>query len=349
MVFPDWETLPYDSFSPHQDIISERLSVLAKLPGMHDGALIVSLNTLLHRISPTDYVSGQALQVEKGQQLDGHRLRQRLERAGYRHVNQVMEHGEFCARGSLLDLYPMGSTSPYRIDFFDDEVDSIRTFDPDTQLSAAEVDAIDLLPAHEFPTTPTAIEGFRARYRDLFDASNERDSIYYQVSQNQFPGGIEYYLPLFFETTATLFDYLPEDTLLVTFGDLQGSLDHLWHDINQRYEQRRYDRLRPLLPPQQLFMPVDQVHQRFKELPRVRAFVPDDKPQPGRQDFTTATIGEIALNHQLKDPLQALRKNWPSCTRPITKWFLSLRPQAAANHCVIYWPRCNWRCRSLTT
>lgn len=308
MVFPDWETLPYDSFSPHQDIISERLSVLAQLPTMREGALIVSLNTLLQRIAPIDYVSGQALQISKGQQLDGHKLRQRLERAGYRHVNQVMEHGEFCARGSLLDLFPMGSNSPFRIDFFDDEVDSIRTFDPDTQLSAEEVPAIDLLPAHEFPTTPTAIEGFRARYRELFDASNERDSVYYQVSQGQLPGGIEYYLPLFFEQTATLFDYLPEDVLLVTFGDLQGSLDHLWHDIEQRYEQRRYDRLRPLLPPQQVFMAVDQLHGQFKQLPRIRAFVPDDKPQPGLKAFATQSIGEVALNHQLKDPLQALRK-----------------------------------------
>ncbi|WP_417689583.1 transcription-repair coupling factor [Pseudidiomarina sp.] len=308
MVFPDWETLPYDSFSPHQDIISERLSVLAALPTMQSGALIVSLNTLIQRIAPVDYVSGQALQVSKGQQLDGHKLRQRLERAGYRHVNQVMEHGEFCARGSLLDLFPMGSSSPFRIDFFDDEVDSIRTFDPDTQLSAEEVDAIDLLPAHEFPTTPTAIEGFRARYRDLFEASNERDSVYYQVSQGQLPGGVEYYLPLFFEATATLFDYLPEDALLVTFGDIQGSLDQLWRDIEQRYEQRRYDRLRPLLPPQQVFMAVDQLHGQFKQLPRIRAFVPDDKPQPGLQTFATQTIGEVALNHQLKDPLQALRK-----------------------------------------
>ncbi|RUO55428.1 transcription-repair coupling factor [Pseudidiomarina homiensis] len=308
MVFPDWETLPYDSFSPHQDIISERLSVLAQLPTMQTGALIVSLNTLIQRIAPVDYVSGQALQLSKGQQLDGYRLRQRLERAGYRHVNQVMEHGEFCARGSLLDLFPMGSTTPFRIDFFDDEVDSIRTFDPDTQLSADEVAAIDLLPAHEFPTTPTAIEGFRARYRELFDASNERDSVYYQVSQGQLPGGVEYYLPLFFDATATLFDYLPEDVLLVTFGDLQGSLDQLWHDIEQRYEQRRYDRLRPLLPPQHVFMAVDQLHGQFKQLPRIRAFVPDDKPQPGLQKFVTQSIGEVALNHQLKDPLQALRK-----------------------------------------
>ncbi|KFZ32090.1 transcription-repair coupling factor [Pseudidiomarina salinarum] len=307
MVFPDWETLPYDSFSPHQDIISERLSVLARLPDMQRGALIVSINTLMHRIAPTGYVSGQALQLNKGQVLDIHGLRQRLERAGYRHVHQVMEHGEFCARGSLLDLYPMGSTEPYRIDFFDEEIDSIRVFDPETQLSSTEIEAINLLPAHEFPTTPSAIDGFRARYREQFGASNERDSVYHQVSNRQFPGGIEYYLPLFFDETASLFDYLPEDTLLVTFGDLQGSLDSLWHDVLQRYEQRRYDTLRPLLPPNELFLPVDQIHSQFKNLPRIRAFVPDDKAQPGPQKFATQPIGEIAVDHQLKDPLQKLR------------------------------------------
>ena len=306
MVFPDWETLPYDSFSPHQDIISERLSVLAKLPDMQRGALIVSLNTLLHRISPTDYVRGQAVQVEKHQKLDIHGLRQRLERAGYRHVAQVMEHGEFCVRGSLLDLYPMGSEQPFRIDFFDDEVDSIRLFDPDTQLSAGEIEAIDLLPAHEFPTNPTAIERFRAHYRELFDASNERDSVYYQVSNQQFPGGIEYYLPLFFEQTASLFDYLPDNTLLVTFGDLQSSLEQLWRDISHRYEQRRYDPLRPLLPPHHVFLTADQIHSAFKGLVRIRAMVPADKPQPGPQQFATAPIGEIAVNHQLKNPLEKL-------------------------------------------
>ena len=308
MVFPDWETLPYDSFSPHQDIISERLSVLARLPDMQRGALIVSLNTLLHRVAPTDYVSGQAIQVNKGQKLDIHGLRQRMERAGYRHVAQVMEHGEFCVRGSLLDLFPMGSSAPFRIDFFDDEVDSIRTFDPDTQLSAGEIDAINLLPAHEFPTHSTAIERFRANYREQFEASNARDSVYYQVSNQQFPGGIEYYLPLFFDHTASLFDYLPDNTLLVSFGDLQGSLDQLWHDINQRYEQRRYDPLRPLLPPTQLFLPVDQVHSAFKAMPRIRAMVPVDKPQPGPQQFASEAIGEIAVNHQLKNPLESLQQ-----------------------------------------
>ncbi len=307
-VFPDWETLPYDSFSPHQDIISERLSVLAKLPSLQRGALIVSLNTLMHRLAPTDYVAGQALQIKKQQTLDIHALRLRLERAGYRHVQQVMEHGEFCARGSLLDLFPMGSTVPYRIDFFDTEVDSIRLFDPDTQLSAGTIDAIDLLPAHEFPIDDAGIEHFRARYREHFGASNERDSVYYQVSQRQLPGGIEYYLPLFFANTASLFDYLPDETLLVTCGDLQTSLDSLWHDIVQRYEQRRYDLQRPLLPPQQLFLSVDQLHGEFKQRPRIRALIPADKPRPGPQQFATQSVAAIAVNHQAKEPLQGLRQ-----------------------------------------
>ncbi|WP_417656797.1 transcription-repair coupling factor [Pseudidiomarina aestuarii] len=305
-LFPDWETLPYDSFSPHQDIISERLSVLANLPGMQRGALIVSLNTLLHRISPTDYVAGQALQMQVGQQVDVHGMRLSLERAGYRYVAQVMEHGEFSVRGSILDLFPMGSTQPFRIDFFDDEIDTIRGFDPDTQLSTEQVDTINLLPAHEFPTTATAIEGFRARYRERFGASNERDSVYYQVSQGQFPGGVEYYLPLFFEHTASLFDFLPDQAMIVTFGDLQGSLEHLWHDISSRYESRRYDPLRPLLPPHDVFLTVDQLHSEWKRRPRIRAHVPADKPQPGPRKFGLEAVSDIAVEPQHKQPLQKL-------------------------------------------
>lgn len=310
LVFPDWETLPYDSFSPHQDIISERLRVLAQLPQMRRGALIVSLTTLLQRLAPTDYVSSHALQLKKGQQLDIHLLRKRLERAGYRAVQQVLEHGEYCARGSLLDLFPMGSREPYRIDFFDDEIDSLRAFDPETQLSLEPIAAIDLLPAHEFPLTTSAIETFRANYREQFGASNEKDSIYYQVSNKQLPGGIEYYLPLFFEQTAHLFDYLPETSLLVTFGDIQGHLDQLWRDIQTRYEQRRYDPLRPLLPPHQVFLAVDQLHQQFKQQLRIRAHVPSDKPAPGPRKFATAAVADIAVNHQLKDPLQALKQSY---------------------------------------
>src|SRR5690554_410768 len=165
LVLPNWETLPYDSFSPHQDIISERLRILSRLPSMQKGMLIVSLNTLLHRCPPADFIQGHALELKAGDTLSAEQLRARLERASYRHVNQVLEHGEYSVRGSILDLFPMGAEAPFRIDYFDDEIDSIRTFSTETQLSLEKVDAINLLPAREFPTTADSIERFRRQFR----------------------------------------------------------------------------------------------------------------------------------------------------------------------------------------
>lgn len=305
-LFPDWETLPYDNFSPHQDIISERLSVLARLPSAQRGALIVSANTLMQRIAPKSFVASQALEFASGQKLNSIQLRDQLEAAGYRHVNQVMEHGEFSVRGSILDLFPMGSTTPYRLDFFDDELDSIRPFDPETQRSQQPVDNVRLLPAHEFPLTKDGIERFRGQFRERFEVSTERDSLYQQVSKAQLPGGIEYYLPLFFEQTASLFDYLPEDTVLVTFGDIQGAIERLWSDINHRYEQRRYDKQRPLLHPNEVFLAANEVHSGFKQLRRIRAAIPADKPTPGAQDFDTTAVADIAADHQSKQPFAKL-------------------------------------------
>ncbi|MGM0524642.1 MAG: transcription-repair coupling factor [Pseudomonadota bacterium] len=307
-LFPDWETLPYDSFSPHQDIISERLSVLARLPAAKRGALIVSVNTLMQRIAPKTFVKSQALEFTVGQKLNSIALREELEKAGYRHVNQVMEHGEFSARGSILDLFPMGSQLPYRLDFFDDEIDSIRPFDPETQLSQQPVNQVRLLPAHEFPLTKAGIEQFRSQFRERFEVTTERDSVYQQVSKSQLPGGIEYYLPLFFEETATLFDYLPSDTVLVTFGDIQGALERLWTDINHRYEQRRYDKQRPLLHPNELFLPANEVHRGFKKLHRIRTAIPADKPTPGAVQFNTEIVTDIAADHQQKQPFAKLAK-----------------------------------------
>ncbi|RUO77807.1 transcription-repair coupling factor [Idiomarina seosinensis] len=307
-LFPDWETLPYDSFSPHQDIISERLSVLARLPAAKRGALIVSVNTLMQRIAPKTFVKSQALEFTVGQKLNSIALREELEKAGYRHVNQVMEHGEFSARGSILDLFPMGSQLPYRLDFFDDEIDSIRPFDPETQLSQQPVNEVRLLPAHEFPLTKAGIEQFRSQFRERFEVTTERDSVYQQVSKSQLPGGIEYYLPLFFEETATLFDYLPDDTVLVTFGDIQGALERLWTDINHRYEQRRYDKQRPLLHPNELFLPANEVHRGFKKLHRIRTAIPADKPTPGAVQFNTEIVTDIAADHQHKQPFAKLAK-----------------------------------------
>ncbi|EAY6199767.1 transcription-repair coupling factor, partial [Salmonella enterica] len=210
MNLADWETLPYDSFSPHQEIISSRLSTLYQLPSMQRGVLIVPVNTLMQRVCPHSYLHGHALVMKKGQRLSRDALRAQLDSAGYRHVDQVMEHGEYATRGALLDLFPMGSEQPYRLDFFDDEIDSLRLFDADTQRTLEEVEAINLLPAHEFPTDKAAIELFRSQWRDTFEVKRDAEHIYQQVSKGTLPAGIEYWQPLFFsEPLPPLFSYFP--------------------------------------------------------------------------------------------------------------------------------------------
>ena len=236
-------------------------------------------------------------------------LRQQLGGAGYRAVDQVMEHGEFSIRGSIIDLYPMGSKHPYRLDFFDDEVDSIRVFDPETQRSSDQIDKINLLPAHEFPTDKSAIERFRSNYRSAFpDARNEKESVYGQVSKGIFPAGIEYYLPLFFDETATLFDYLPQNTLLLTTGDLEDGATRFWGDIERRHEDRRYDKLRPILEPKDLFTPVDELFGLFKQLPKVHLTQAKLRSKAGVTNLGCAELPQIAVNHQDKeDPYAGLK------------------------------------------
>lgn len=247
MMFPDWETLPYDHFSPHQDIISQRLATLNTLKHEKQSVLIIPVSTLMLRTAPPSFIHGMSLQVKKGDTVDAQSLRETLTQAGYRHVQQVMEHGEFAVRGSIIDLYPMGSPLPFRLDFFDDELDSIRHFDIESQRSNDEIEAIDLLPAHEFPTNAEDIERFRISYREAFGASSEKDSIYMQVSKGNWPAGIEYYLPLFFDSLATIFDYLPNDAVIMPFGDIESAAHTFWQDVSKRYENRKVDPLRPLL------------------------------------------------------------------------------------------------------
>ena len=306
-VFPDWETLPYDNFSPHQDIISERLRVLAKLPESQQGVLIVSLSSLLHRIAPASYIQGQTFLFAQGERKPLEGFRRQLEQAGYRAVNQVMEHGEYSVRGSIIDLFPMGSEQPYRVDYFDDEIDSIRPFDVETQRSAEPIANIQLLPAHEFPTNDAGIERFRRQYRERFQATTARESVYQQVSQGSWPAGIEYYLPLFFEQTATLFDYLPDDVLLVTQGDLQQPLKRLWHDIEYRYEDRRWDTNRPLLEPGALFLRTEELNSELKRRPRIRIQPPSDTRQPGPIKFATKPVEAIQVEHKAPQPLANIK------------------------------------------
>ncbi|MGM0633889.1 MAG: CarD family transcriptional regulator, partial [Pseudomonadota bacterium] len=253
-LFPDWETLPYDNFSPHQDIISDRLDTLYHLPGMRTGILIMPINSLMHRLPPADYVLGGSLVMHTGQALDLDGMRQTLANAGYQAVDNVYEHGEFAVRGAILDLFPMGSTAPYRIELFDDEIESLRTFDPESQRSLTRVEHIRLLPGREFPLDENGIRRFRSRFREEFDVSPTKCSLYQDVSEGISSPGIEYYLPLFFEQLATAFDYLPESALIVRPSRLDDPAQQFWRDVNSRYESRRHNVERPLLEPHRLFL-----------------------------------------------------------------------------------------------
>ncbi len=306
-IFPDWETLPYDNFSPHQDIISDRISHLFRLSQQNEGILIVPVNTLLHRLMPKSFLLKHALVIKNGDRFSLERLREQLEISGYRHVDQVIEHGEYATRGSILDLYPMGSNFPFRIDFFDDEIDSIREFDPENQRSTHTLEHIHLLPAHEFPTDDNAVEFFRGRWRERFDARREPESIYQQVSRKFWPAGIEYWQPLFFDTTETLFDYLPPDTLVITRGDLESSATQFLNDAEYRYDQRRVDPLRPLLPPNELWLTLDGMFAALKNYPRIKLETEQIENKAGRENATLTPLPELTINHQLKEPLSALK------------------------------------------
>ncbi len=307
-LFPDWETLPYDNFSPHQDIISQRLETLYRLTQAENCVFIVPVNTLMLRMAPTDYLSKYLLFLKVNQTLDIDSFRSGLERAGYTHVNQVMGHSEFSIRGSIIDLFPMGSQQPFRIDLFDNDVDSIRYFDPDSQRSGDKIDEIKLLPAREFPTDQDGIKLFRQQYLEKFDANNSKESIYYQVGKGMMPGGIEYYLPLFFEQSATLFDYLHPDTLLMMHGDLAKACDFFWSDVNERYEQLRYNLSRPLMAPSDLFLRNEELFGALKQWPRITIEQNAKEQKAGVTNYDTRTIGDIAIKSQNKVPWATLKQ-----------------------------------------
>ncbi|NIR58395.1 MAG: transcription-repair coupling factor, partial [Gammaproteobacteria bacterium] len=270
LVFPDWETLPYDIFSPHQDIVSQRLETLYRLPTVERGVLIVAASTLMQRLAPREHLDASSLMIDAGDRLELDVTRRRLEAAGYHYVAQVMEHGEFAVRGSLIDLYPMGAELPYRIDLFDEEVESIRTFDPESQRSVAHVEGVRLLPAHEFPLTAEAIGRFRRRFRARFEGDPRGVPVYRDVSQGLAPGGVEYYLPLFFEHTDTLFDYLPDGALVVTADGVEGAAEQFWSQVQERYEEHRHDRERPLVAPEELFLDPEALSERIASFRRAR-------------------------------------------------------------------------------
>ncbi|WP_150137366.1 transcription-repair coupling factor [Candidatus Enterovibrio altilux] len=307
-IFPDWETLPYDSFSPHQDIISDRIALLYQLPRQRSGILIISVSTLLQRVIPRSFLMQHAFTVKKGDLISRKNLCDRLELSGYRHVEQVIEHGEYASRDSIIDLYSMGSSQPFRIDFFDYRVDTIREFDPVNQRSTQKLNQINLLPAHEFPTDDDAIERFRGRWRERFDARREPESIYQQVSKRTWPAGIEYWQPLFFDQTETLFDYLPKNTLLLTSGNINTATQTFLADIKNRFDQRRVDPLRPLLAPMELWQTNEELFRAFKAYPRIKLKRNIIKERIGHQNAPIRFLPELTVNQQHKDPLYAVKK-----------------------------------------
>lgn len=308
-LFPDWETLPYDTFSPHQEIISSRLSALFHLQNAKKGIFLLPISTLMQRLCPPQYLQHNVLLIKKGDRLVIDKMRLQLEAAGYRAVEQVLEHGEYAVRGALLDLFPMGSAVPFRLDFFDDEIDSIRTFDVDTQRTLDEINSINLLPAHEFPTDDKGIEFFRAQFRETFgEIRRDPEHIYQQISKGTLISGIEYWQPLFFAEMATLFDYLPEQTLFVDMENNQTQGERFYQDAKQRYEQRKVDPMRPLLSPEKLWLNVDEVNRRLKSYPRITFKAEKVRSSVRQKNLPVAALPEVTIQSQQKEPLGQLRQ-----------------------------------------
>lgn len=301
-IFPDWETLAYDHFSPQQDIISERLLTLDRLATVRQGVLIVSAHTVLQRLAPTDYLGRYVFDLKVGDPLDRQAMRERLIEAGYHAVSQVTAPGEFAVRGALFDVYPTGSAAPFRLDLFDDEIETIKCFDIDSQRSSESVKHIQILPAHEFPLCSEGIRTFRSRFREQFAVNPSHCPVYQAVSQGETPPGIEYYLPLFFEKTATLFDYLPQSTILVRSQTLPEVAEQAWFDIRHRYEQRCHDITRPILEAHQLFVAVEELLAKVKAFSQI---IITDKASAKAHEFTVEALPDVSL--QMQQPLSRLQ------------------------------------------
>ena len=264
-LFPDWETLPYDQFSPHQDLISDRLATLWRIHQGEVDVVLLPATTALTRLAPPSFLAGTTFQFRQKTQLNEAALKRQLTLAGYSHVSQVVSPGEYAVRGGLIDLFPMGSTVPYRVDLFDDEIDTIRTFDPDTQRSLYPVPEVQLLPGREFPMDEAARTAFRQRWRERLEGDPTKSRIYKDIAQGIATAGIEYYLPLFFDETATLFDYLGEQAALVLHGEVDEALQRFSADTRERHRFLQHDPDRPILPPEQIFLKPDEFFARASQ------------------------------------------------------------------------------------
>lgn len=266
---PDWETLPFDLYSPHPDIVSQRIATLARLASTETGVLVVPMSTLMQRLAPRKFLSGFSFLLRVKDQLDIGRERIRLDSAGYRHVGQVLEPGDYATRGSLLDIFPMGAPEPFRIEMFDTEIDTIRTFDVETQRSTGQVNAIELLPAKEFPFDPEATKRVREKLLDRFSLDPRRSGLYLDLKNQVASAGIEYYLPLFFDQTETLFEHVGTGALLMLCQGALEAAEGIFEAAQKRYEQRAYDIERPILPVEELFLTPQALREQLNLRERV--------------------------------------------------------------------------------
>ncbi len=304
-LLPDWETLPYDTFSPHQDLVSDRLATLYQLMSGACDVLIVPVTTALYRMPPRAYLAAHTFFLQRGETLNLNTLRSQMTLAGYSHVTQVLSPGEYSVRGGLVDLFPMGSPLPYRIDLLDNEIETIRTFDVDTQRSVYPVTEIRLLPAREFPLDEEARSRFRGSFREHFEGDPSKSRIYRDISKGAAPAGIEYYLPLFFEDTATIFDYLPQTTLLCLHHEIHPAVENFWRDTQSRYQLLRGDTDHPLLPPGELFVTTEAFFGALK--PYARIEIPSDtQTSKAEAQSWTHSLPPLQIDRRADNPAEKL-------------------------------------------
>ncbi len=305
-IFSDWETLPYDSFSPHQDIISDRMRCLYSMAHNERSLIIVSAQTLAQKLVPQTYVLAKSLVLKLGDRLNHDKFRQQLTFAGYTSVDTVFQHGEFALRGSLVDVYPMGSDAAYRIELFDDEVESLREFDPETQRTIAQVKQIELLPGRECPLDDEGIANFRAHWHAKFDVNHKTCPVYQDVNAGLPPAGIEYFLSLFFETTSSLLDYLDSDSQVFLMEGFETAYEDFWREVVKRYESRNGDLERPILPPNEVFLPVNEVFSKLKQFARTQLQVGKLEEKQGNVNFNLNPAPFLMIDAKARNPLHHL-------------------------------------------
>jgi transcription-repair coupling factor (superfamily II helicase) len=304
-LLPDWETLPYDSFSPHHDLVSERLATLYRINRGEFDIVVVPVTTALVRLCPPSYLASYTFFLRQNERLDAQALRQQLALAGYSAVTQVMAPGEFCFRGGIVDLFPMGSAVPYRLDLDGDVIETIRTFDVDSQRTLYAVKDVRLLPAREFPMDDAGRTKFRGRWRELFEGDPSKRRLYKDISSGVPAAGVEYYLPLFFDSLACIFDYLPESSTLVLHRDVPAAIQGFWRDAQSRFTMMSGDPDRPLLPPAQLFVSAEEFFIRAKAFARVDML--DAPDEDAAQPFSAAALPPLAVDRRARDPLAAFK------------------------------------------